>query len=147
MRVLMLTARAEVVDRIVGLESGANDYLTKPFEPRELVARIRVQARERAARHPTKLQSGGVELDLETRTCSFQGRLVVLARMEFNLLETFLRAPGKVFTREELLNQVWGFDAFPTTRTVDTHVLQLRQKLDAELIETVRGVGYRLRKE
>jgi DNA-binding response OmpR family regulator len=141
----MLTARVEVVDRIVGLESGANDYLTKPFEPRELVARIRVQAREQRPAPAKQVSGGGVTLDLASRESSYLGRRVELARMEFELLKLLLENPGRVFTREELLNQVWGFDAFPTTRTVDTHVLQLRQKLEPELIETVRGVGYRFR--
>jgi DNA-binding response OmpR family regulator len=145
-RVLMLTARAEVVDRIVGLETGANDYLTKPFEPRELVARIRVQARE-VSREPVgaRLAGQGISLDLTTREATYLGQPVQLTKMEFELLRVFLESPNKVFSREELLNLVWGFQTFPTTRTVDTHILQLRQKLKADAFETVRGVGYRFR--
>src|SRR5262249_38269229 len=144
-RVVILSGRSDVVDRVVGLESGASDYLTKPFVPRELAARIRVQARERLARSAVTLKACGVELDIGSRSCTYGNRSVELVRMEFQLLKLLLENPGRVFSREELLNQVWGFDALPTTRTVDTHVLQLRQKLDASLIETVRGVGYRLR--
>jgi DNA-binding response OmpR family regulator len=145
-RVLMLTARAEVIDRVVGLETGANDYLTKPFEPRELVARIRVQARENRGAQPERLSCGEISIELSAREVTFRGRAVALSKMEFQLLELLVRNPGRVFTREELLNQVWGFESFPTTRTVDTHVLQLRQKFSADLLETVRGVGYRLKK-
>lgn len=148
-RVLILTARAEVVDRIVGLETGANDYLTKPFEPRELVARIRVQARELARVPPpsSKLAARGICVDLITREVTSASVPVQLTRMEFELLRVMLESPNKVFSREELLNLVWGFETFPTTRTVDTHILQLRQKLDAQAFETVRGVGYRFRTE
>jgi DNA-binding response OmpR family regulator len=148
-RVLMLTARAEVVDRIVGLETGANDYLTKPFEPRELVARIRVQARELTRLEPATMQlaARGIRLDLTTREVTAQSVPVQLTKMEFDLLRVFLENPNKVFSREELLNLVWGFETFPTTRTVDTHILQLRQKLDADAFETVRGIGYRFRAE
>jgi DNA-binding response OmpR family regulator len=156
--VVLLTARAELVDKVVGLESGASDYLTKPFEPRELVARLRVQLRKVGALAALALQGGGapnaeellefagVRMDLRSREVRYEGRLVELAKLEFELLKLFMENPNRVFPREALLNQVWGYENFPTTRTVDNHVVLLRQKLDANLIETVRGVGYRLRK-
>ena len=102
--VILLTARGEATDRIVGLEIGADDYVVKPFEPRELVARIRVQAREKSPRAP-ELRAGGVALDTQSRACTFEGRDVPLAKMEFELLKLLVGSPGKVFTREELLNQ------------------------------------------
>ena len=144
--VIVLTARTDVVDRVLGLELGADDYVTKPFEVRELIARIRARLRRHApdpvAAAP--LRCGDLELCPETRDVRLDGRPVHLARMEFDLLHLFVRSPNRVFTRDEILNRVWGYDAFPTTRTVDTHVLQLRNKPRADLIETVRGVGYRL---
>jgi DNA-binding response OmpR family regulator len=146
--VIMLTARHELIDKVVGLELGADDYVTKPFEPRELVARIRARLRgagSSAAVTPTLLAHAGIELAVETHTVRYDGRAVELTRMEYALLKLFLEHVGKVFTRDEILNKVWGFDAYPTTRTVDTHVLQLRQKLAPELFETVRGIGYRMK--
>ena len=148
--VLMVTARVEVVDRVLGLELGADDYVMKPFEPRELVARLRARLRDRrrkdAAPPPSKLERAGVVVDLLTREVTFEGRAVPLTRMELGLLVLLLQHPGRVFSREELLNQVWGYDRAPTTRTVDTHVAELRTKLRTDLIESVRGIGYRLRK-
>ncbi len=145
--VILLTARSEVVDRVLGLEMGANDYLPKPFDPRELVARIRVQLRAPDAPTPprTRLEVGGIRVDLERREASVGGAPVELTKMEFELLKLFLEHPDRVFSREELLNQVWGYNQFPTTRTVDTHLVQLRQKFGEERFETIRGVGYRLK--
>ena len=147
MPVIFLTARVELVDRVLGLEMGADDYVTKPFEPRELVARIRARLRTtaRAAPPPERLAFAGLEMDLDSRRVTYRGRELELARLEFGLLELLLRHPSKVFTSDELLNRVWGYEAFPTTRTVDTHVLQLRKKTHPELFESIRGVGYRLR--
>ena len=149
--VILLTARAELVDKVVGLELGANDYVTKPFAPRELLARIKVQLRQAgAAAHatvapPREMRTlGRVRLDLEARR-AFDGEVeVVVTRLEFDLLRQLVESVGKVMTRDELLNRVWGYEAFPTTRTVDTHVLQLRQKFPSLTLETVRGIGYRL---
>ena len=146
--VLMVTARVEVIDRVLGLEIGADDYVTKPVEPRELLARLkaRLRPRQRASTAtPSRIIEGaGVRVDLDTREVTFEGKLVPMTKMELGLLALLLEHPGRVFSREELLNQVWGYERTPTTRTVDTHVVQLRTKLRADLIESVRGIGYRL---
>jgi len=148
--VLMLTARADVIDKVVGLEMAANDYMTKPYDPRELLARVknlmRVPAGSGAGGARGSVQHLGVTLDLTSHEASYQGKNVPLSKMEFDLLKLFCENPGKVFSRDELLNLVWGYERYPSTRTVDTHVLQLRTKLSEDLIETVRGVGYRCKK-
>jgi len=147
--VLMVTARVEVIDRVLGLEVGADDYITKPVEPRELLARLKARLRTRLpiSQPARTIEHVGVRVDLQTRDVLFEGRTVTMTRMEFGLLVLLLEHPGRVFSREELLNQVWGFERTPTTRTVDTHVVQLRSKLRADLIESVRGIGYRLKRE
>ncbi len=147
--VLLVTARVEVIDRVLGLELGADDYVMKPFEPRELLARLKARLRSRRAPDAPRrtVECAGVLVDLETRTVTFEGRDVPMTRMELGLLAVLLEHPGRVFSREELLNQVWGYERTPTTRTVDTHIVQLRTKLRADLIESVRGIGYRLRRE
>jgi DNA-binding response OmpR family regulator len=145
--VLMVTARVEIIDRVLGLEIGADDYVTKPVEPRELLARLRARLRTHRAAEPAGkrvLEHAGVAIDLDTREVTFEGRAVPTTRMEFGLLALLVEHAGRVFSREELLNQVWGYERTPTTRTVDTHVVQLRTKLRADLIESVRGIGYRL---
>jgi DNA-binding response OmpR family regulator len=146
--VIMLTARSELIDKVIGLESGANDYMTKPFESRELLARIRAQLR---ASKPTTEEKnsneiivGNIIIDLEKRTVKKETVLIEFTKMEFDLLVLLASYPGRAFSREEILNKVWGYDNFPSTRTVDTHVLQLRNKLYDYLIETVRGIGYKL---
>lgn len=145
--VLMVTARVEVIDRVLGLEIGADDYVTKPVEPRELLARIKARLRKVTRATPKEaslIERAGVRLDRDTREVMFEGKPVDMTRMEFALLALLLENPGRVFSREELLNRVWGYERTPTTRTVDTHVVQLRTKLRADLIESVRGIGYRL---
>lgn len=141
--VIMLTARNDVTDKVLGLELGAHDYVTKPFDLRELLARIRVQLRQESK--PEQLQLKNIEIDFLLRKAFTETGEVFLTRKEFDLLVFLAQAPNQVFTREELLNRIWGFENFPTTRTVDTHVLQLRNKFGAELIETVHGVGYRVK--
>jgi len=139
--VLLVTARASLVDRVVGLELGADDYVTKPFELAELVARIRARLRRHAP--AAQLREGRFTVLEDTRTVRFLGDTVELTRMEYRLLLFGLRRPQQVFGREELLSAVWGYSPQVASRTVDTHVRQLRQKLDDDVIETVRGVGYR----
>lgn len=151
--IVMLTARTEVIDKVVGLESGADDYLTKPFEPRELAARIRVQLRHQSELGSSQIEDkekivlGDIIIDLMRREISYKGNVIEFTKMEYEFLVLLAESPNRAFSREEILNKVWGYENYPSTRTVDTHVLQLRQKLYDELIETVRGVGYRLRFE
>lgn len=142
--VIFLTARGDLVDRVVGLEAGARDYVVKPFEPRELVARIRAQLRA-GPPAPRALEVAGLALDPATCELRHDGRVVELSPKEFQLIRMLMESPDRVWTREEILGRVWGYERAPTTRTVDTHVLQLRQKLPGVRIETVRGFGYRLR--
>lgn len=144
--VIMLTARTDLIDKVIGLESGANDYITKPFEPRELLARIRVQLRNRnniESTESTIFSHNGLELNKTERTLKLNDTEIICTKMEFDLLYLLAQNPKKVFSREKLLDKVWGYDNYPTTRTVDTHVLQLRQKLSNDIIETVRGIGYK----
>jgi two-component system catabolic regulation response regulator CreB len=149
--VLMLTARAEELDRVVGLELGADDYLTKPFSPRELVARVRALLRRAALPPPAAASpaAGLFELDADGQRIRFAGQWLALTRLEFGLLRALLRAPGRIRSREALLDEVWGADGEATDRTVDTHVKTLRAKLRAvrpelEPIATHRGMGYAL---
>jgi DNA-binding response OmpR family regulator len=142
---LFCTARDEEVDRILGLELGADDYVTKPFSPREVVARVRALAR-RAAQVGAPSESlvlGEVAVDTVARRVHVRGDEVALTATEFDLLTHLMAAPGRVFTRDQLLADVWGYAAVVGTRTVDVHVAQLRAKLGADSpIRTVRGVGY-----
>jgi two-component system, OmpR family, response regulator len=145
--VLFVTARDDEVDRILGLELGADDYITKPFSPRELVARVRtVLRRSRGESGRPALRLGPLLLDPDARRVTREGSAgeIALTATEFDLLAFLIRKPGRVFTREQLLSEVWGYSAAAGTRTVDVHVAQVRGKLgtDGDLIRTVRGVGY-----
>jgi two-component system copper resistance phosphate regulon response regulator CusR len=144
--VVILTARDEVVDTVAGLNSGADDYVTKPFVFEELLARVR--ARLRAPEHGERgleLEGGGVRLDVLTRRAQVDGEEIELTAKEFALLETFLRHPGQVLSREQLLSHVWGYDFDPGSNVVDVYIGYLRRKLGADRFETVRGMGYRLK--
>jgi DNA-binding response OmpR family regulator len=150
--VIMVTGRAEEGDKVLGFEMGADDYVTKPFSPRELVARVRAVLRrgQAAADDKQRLTAGDLEIDRQRFEVRMRGRLVELTRKEFELLGALVGAPGRVFGREELLDRVWGRDGFVEPRTVDVHLARLRAKFVAAKlppppIETVRGVGYRLR--
>jgi DNA-binding response OmpR family regulator len=142
--VIILTARVDVHDRVEGLDLGADDYMTKPFAFDELLARVRARLRSRDAARGGVLRASGVALDLRTRRAMVNGREIDLSTREFALLETFLRHPGQVLTRQQLLSQVWGFHFDPGSNLVNVYVSYLRRKLGSECIETVRGSGYRL---
>jgi DNA-binding response OmpR family regulator len=146
MPVLILTARDEVTDTVIGLDSGADDYVTKPFVFEELLARVRARLRAPDQTDSAlELRGGGVVLDVRTRRAEVDGDEVELTAKEFTLLETFLRHPGQVLSREQLLSHVWGYDFDPGSNVVDVYVGYLRRKLGSERFETVRGMGYRLR--
>jgi len=145
--VIFLTARASESDRILGLELGANDYVVKPFSVRELIARVRSQLRPAAA--PARLlRSEGLELDRDSCRVRLNGKALTLTATEFRLLEFLMSRPGVVFSREQLLDYVWGLDRAVTDRTVDVHIRRLRKALEPVnkdgLVQTVRGSGYRL---
>lgn len=146
--IIMLTAKAEEIDRIVGLEFGADDYVTKPFSPREIILRIKAIIRRHTEESPEeRLTSGLITVDPARHHVAVAGKPVRLTSVEFKLLAMLLRRAGRVQTRDRLLNEVWGYESAIDTRTVDTHVRRLREKLGkaANAIETVRGFGYRLR--
>ena len=142
--VIILTARDSLTDTVAGLEGGADDYMSKPFRFEELLARIRLRLREDGTPETTVLTNGGLALDLRTRRAAVEGGTVDLSAREFALAETFLRHPGQVLSREQLLSHVWGYDFDPGSNVVDVYVRYLRRKLGTERIETVRGMGYRL---
>ena len=146
--IIMLTARDSEVDRIVGLELGADDYVTKPFSPRELVARIRAVLRRgpsAPSSQPPVLEIGEVQVDIARREVRLRGDPVSITTREFDLLQYLAENPGLVLSRRQLLDGVWGYNWVGDERTVDVHVFQLRKKLgDALRVTTVRGVGYRL---
>ena len=146
--IMMLTAKAEEIDRIVGLEVGADDYVTKPFSPREVVLRIKaIMRRGKGEVVEEPLTVGLITVDPVRHQVSVDGKSVRLTSVEFKLLSMLMLRRGRVQARDRLLNEVWGYESLIDTRTVDTHVRRLRQKLGkaADAIETVRGFGYRLR--
>ena len=150
--IIMLTARVEEEDRVAGLEMGADDYVTKPFSPRELAARIRAVLRrataDSAARGGAPLAHGAISVDTRTRTATLEGSVLKLTPTEFRLLTLLVRTPGRTFTRDEIIDRGFGYDFDGFDRTVDSHVSGLRRKLDRggdrRYIQTVYGVGYRL---
>lgn len=147
--IIMVTARGEEGDRVRGLEQGADDYVVKPFSVKELLLRIKAVLRrpgDEAKSEVKQLSKGAIHLDVERHEVTVGNQPVLLTALEFRLLKTFLERPGRVQTRETLLSDVWGIAADITTRTVDTHIKRLREKLGpaGDVIETVRGVGYKL---
>ena len=147
MPVVILTARDSVRDTVAGLESGADDYIAKPFAFEELLARVRLRLRSDGSgtADSTVLQVGDLSLDLRTRRAFVDGQTVDLTAREFLLAEVFCRHPDQVLSREQLLSQVWGFDFDPGSNVVDVYIRYLRRKLGQDRIQTVRGMGYRLR--
>ncbi|NMB38217.1 MAG: response regulator transcription factor [Firmicutes bacterium] len=149
--IIMLTAKETELERVLGLELGADDYITKPFSPLELVARIKAVLRRSSGQEDDDIdefQVGSIFMKVDTREVKVKGELVELTRKEFDLLHTFLQNVGKVLTREFLLQKVWGYEYEGETRTVDVHIRHLRRKLGPEgeeRIETIHGVGYKLR--
>ena len=149
--VILVTARTEELDKLVGLGVGADDYVTKPFSPREVTARVKAVLRRdrgRAATDPDRMHFDGLSVDSSRREVEVAGALVELSSLEFDLVAALARAPGRVFSRAQLLQQVWGYDFYGDERIVDVHVRSLRSRLgddatDPHLIATVRGVGYK----
>jgi two-component system alkaline phosphatase synthesis response regulator PhoP len=148
--IIILTAKSEEVDRVVGLTIGADDYVTKPFGIRELLARIRVRLRRHyeAVDDVSKLKFGNVEVDFEKHDATRGGRRIEMTGKEFDVLRLLARHRGEIVTRDKLLNEVWGYESYPTTRTVDNHILRLRQKLEEEpgnprYILSIYGEGYK----
>jgi DNA-binding response OmpR family regulator len=144
MPVIILTARQGLADTVAGLDSGADDYVTKPFHFEELLARVRARLRDPGRVEPVILRAHDVEIDLRSRRVSLAGQAVELSAREFVLLETFLRHPGQLLSREQLLAHAWGYDFDPGSNIVDVYIGHLRKKLGGNVIETVRGMGYRL---
>ena len=151
---IMLTARGEEIDRILGLELGADDYVVKPFSPRELVARAKAVLRRQTNLEPSRdiVSSGAVHMNAATQEVTVRGGEVKLSALEFRLLHWLASHPRRVFSREQLLDHVWGYDRSVTPRTVDVHIRRLREKIEQtpeqpDFIETVRGTGYRFRAE
>ncbi|MGI6128534.1 MAG: response regulator [bacterium] len=151
--IIMLTARDDDIDKVLGLELGADDYLTKPFNPRELVARIKAILRRvdrRSTINAQVITQGRIQLDLDRHQVVAGGRQVDLTPKEFELLELLMRSPGRVFSREILLEQLWGYDFFGDSKTIDVHIRRLREKVEEDPsspthILTVWGVGYKFR--
>lgn len=150
--IIMLTAKSDTIDVVVGLESGADDYIVKPFKPKELVARIRARLRREEGDPTEVLQGNGVVINIASHVVTLNGRTLQLTPLEFDLLVTLARKPNQVFTREKLLEIVWGYHNTSDTRLVNVHVQRLRAKLEPDpdnptIVQTVRGVGYKFNTE
>jgi len=148
--VIMLTAKDDDIDKILGLELGADDYLTKPFNPRELIARIKAVLRRNNLKKRTEeqvIKAGDINMNMQRREVTVNGNLIILRTQEFELLRVLAEEPGRVFSRDQLLYLAWGYDFAGQTRTVDVHVAQLRKKIEKSCVqlETVTGYGYKLK--
>ena len=148
--IVMLTAKSDTHDIVKGLEAGADDYMVKPFNPSELVARLKVRLRRSTAEQTTSLRIGDILIDQVAHTIHRDGKVIPLTRLEFDLLVALAKEPGRVFTREALLSEVWGYQHATDTRLVNVHIQRLRAKIERdpdnpEIVLTVRGVGYRMR--
>ena len=149
--IIMITAKGEEVDRIVGLELGADDYITKPFSPREVVLRVRSVLKRSVANFQkgitAKIEANGVVIDIDRRQVNYKGKSINLTATEFDLLSILAKTPGRVFTRNLLMDLVWGQDYYGVDRTVDTHMSRLRRKLGGggKNLQTVHGIGYRFK--
>jgi two-component system response regulator MtrA len=146
--IIMLTAKSDTVDVVLGLESGADDYVPKPFKPRELIARVRARLRRNDSAAPSVVRIGDLEIDVTGHRVSRDGEVIQLTPLEFDVLVTLARSPGQVFTREVLLEDVWGYRHAADTRLVNVHIQRLRAKIERdpenpEIVVTVRGVGYK----
>ncbi|GAA4288957.1 MtrAB system response regulator MtrA [Georgenia daeguensis] len=146
--IVMLTAKSDTIDVVAGLEAGADDYIAKPFKPKELVARVRARLRRQEDTEPERLRIGDLEIDVAGHEVSRDGQVIALTPLEFDLIVALARKPWQVFTREVLLEQVWGYRHAADTRLVNVHVQRLRAKVERdpehpEVVVTVRGVGYR----
>ena len=144
--IIMLTARKDVIDKVLGLELGADDYMIKPYEPRELVARIKLQLRKNSnnSNELSNISFDGIEINNNLREVKVDNKVIELTKLEYDLLFFLSKSPNKVFTRNELLDEIWGVNEMSETRAVDNHIFQLRKKLNRDIFKTIRGVGYRL---
>ena len=146
--IIMLTARTEEIDRVVGLEMGADDYVSKPFSMRELIARVKAVLRRTREFQGTSqeaeiISSGKLSINLTSHQAIFDDKVIELTPKEYELIKLLLQNPERVFTRDNLLNKIWGYDYYGDTRTVDVHIRRIRKKISPEIIKTIRGVGYK----
>jgi len=146
--IIMLTARTEEIDRVVGLEMGADDYVSKPFSMRELIARVKAVLRrtrefQGTAQEAEIISSGKLSINLTSHQAIFDDKVIELTPKEYELIKLLLQNPERVFTRDNLLNKIWGYDYYGDTRTVDVHIRRIRKKISPEIIKTIRGVGYK----
>ncbi|MFN2363949.1 MAG: response regulator [Halarsenatibacteraceae bacterium] len=146
--IIMLTARTEEIDRVVGLEMGADDYVSKPFSMRELIARVKAVLRrtrdyKNLANESEEISSGKLSINLTSHQAIFNEQIIELTPKEYELIKLLLQNPDRVFTRDNLLDKIWGYDYYGDTRTVDVHIRRIRKKISPEIIKTVRGVGYK----